>query len=229
MINNKIMKEKISALADGELSDFETRRILSEISSNPEYREFWKNIHQGKEALENEESEFLDIDISNRVSFGLDKVQLKDPEQIKKHKYPQASYIVASIFGFCAVIIYSLIQPPIESFSDIASQRIVDAIESPQGIEVLNNSVSGLGILQNFESNHKGTLAHYKVPNSNKTFKVSLYPIKEVNIIGVGEATRISYIKSKNGTYVVSVSGNISTEKKNQILQNANFFAEKIN
>ena len=229
MINNKIMKEKISALADGELSDFETRRILSEISSNPEYREFWKNIHQGKEALENEESEFLDIDISNRVSFGLDKVQLKDPEQIKKHKYPQANYIVASIFGFCAVIIYSLIPPPIESFSDIASQRIVDAIDSPQGIEVLNNSVSGLGILQNFESNHKGTLAHYKVPNSNKTFKVSLYPIKEVNKIGVGEATRISYIKSKNGTYVVSVSGNISTEKKNQILQNANFFAEKIN
>ena len=52
---------------------------------------------------------------------------------------------------------------------------------------------------------------------------------KEVNKIGIGEATRISYIKSKNGTYVVSVSGNISTEKKNQILQNANFFAEKIN
>ena len=229
MINNKIMKEKISALADGELSDFETRRILSEISSNPEYREFWKNIHKGKEALENEESEFLDIDISNRVSFGLDKVQVKDPEQIKKHKYPQVSYIVGSIFGFCAVIIYSLIPPPIESFSDIASQRIVDAIDSPQGIEVLNNSVSGLGILQDFKSNQKGTLANYRVPNSNKTFKVSLYPIKEVNKIGVGEATRISYIKSKNGTYVVSVSGNISTEKKNQILQNANFFAEKIN
>ena len=229
MIENKIMKEKISALADGELSDFETRRILSEIASNPEYREFWKNIHQGKEALKNEESEFLDIDISNRVSFGLDKVQLKDPEQIKKHKYPQASYILASLFGFCAVIIYSLIPPSIESFSDIASQRIVNAIDSPQGIEVLNNSVSGLGILQDFKSNHKGTLAYYKVPNSNKTFKVSLYPIKEVNKIGVGEATRISYIKSKNGTYVVSVSGNISTEKKNQILQNANFFEEKIN
>ena len=53
--------------------------------------------------------------------------------------------------------------------------------------------------------------------------------IRDSNKIGVGEATRISYIKSKKGTYVVSVSGNISTEKKNQILQNANFFAEKIN
>ncbi len=229
MIENKIMKEKISALADGELSDFETRRLLSEISSNPEYREFWKNIHQGKEALRNEEYEFLDIDISNRVSFGLDKVQLKDLKQIKKYKYPQASYITASILGFCAVIIYSLIPPSEESFSDTASQRIVDAIDSPQAIEVLNNSVSGLGVLQDFKSNQKGTLANYKVPNSNKTFKVSLYPIKEVNKIGVDEATRISYIKSKNGIYVVSISGNISAEKKNQILQNANFFAEKIN
>ena len=70
MIENKIMKEKISALADGELSDFETRRILSEISSNPEYREFWKNIHQGKEALKNEESEFLILIFS--IGFLLD-------------------------------------------------------------------------------------------------------------------------------------------------------------
>ena len=229
MIKNNIMKEKISALADGELSDFETRRILSEISSNPEYREFWKNIHQGKEVLRNEESEFLDIDISNRVSFVLDKVQPKFSEHTKRHKYPQVSYIAASIFGFCAVIIYYLIPPSVESFSDIASQRIVDAIDSPQALEVLNNSVSGLGILQDFKSNQKGTLANYRVPKSNKTFKVSLYPIKEVNKMGVGEATRISYIKSNNGIYVVSVSGNISAEKKNQILQNANFFAEKIN
>ena len=127
------------------------------------------------------------------------------------------------------MIIYSLTSPSVESFSDTASQRIVDAIESPQAIEVLNNSVSGLGILQDYKSNQKGALANYRVPNSNKTFKVSLYPIQEINKIGAGEATRISYIKSKNGVYVVSVSGNISTEKKDQILQNANFFAEKLN
>ena len=35
MKGNVIMKEKISALADGELSEFETRRVLEEISSNP--------------------------------------------------------------------------------------------------------------------------------------------------------------------------------------------------
>jgi hypothetical protein len=229
MNENKIMKEKISALADGELSDFETRRMLSEISSNPEYREFWKTIHQSKEALGSEEPQFIDIDISKRISLGLDKIQLEGLEQNKKLNYPQASYVAASVVGFFAVIIYSLISTPAVSFTDKASQRIVDAIGSPEALEVLNSSVSGLGILQDFKSNQKGTLANYRVPNSSKTFKVSLYPIKEINKIGIGEATRISYIKSKNGTYVVSVSGNISAEKKNQILQNAIFFAEKIN
>jgi sigma-E factor negative regulatory protein RseA len=92
MNENKIMKEKISALADGELSDFETRRILSEISSNPEYREFWKIIHQSKEALGSEEAQFIDIDISKRISLGLDKIQLEGLEQNKKLNYPQASY-----------------------------------------------------------------------------------------------------------------------------------------
>ena len=39
MKDNKNMKEKISALADSELSDFETRRILEEIESNQEFRD----------------------------------------------------------------------------------------------------------------------------------------------------------------------------------------------
>jgi hypothetical protein len=55
-----------------------------------------------------------------------------------------------------------------------------------------------------------------------------LYPIEEINKIGITEATKISYLKSKDGIYVVSVSGNLSTDKKNQILRQANFFADKL-
>ena len=131
--------------------------------------------------------------------------------------------------GCFGVIIYSLIPQSSETFSDFASQKINQAIDSPQAMEVLNNSVSGMNvILQDFESNNLGTLANYKVTNSGETFKVSLYPIQEINKIGINEAAKISYIKSKKGVYVVSVSGNISTDKKNQILQKANFFAEKL-
>lgn len=117
-----------------------------------------------------------------------------------------------------------------QSFSDFASDRIVQAIESPEAMEVLNNSVSEFNvILQDFKSNQEGTLASYRLPSSGETFKVSLYPIQEVNKMGISEAAKISYIQAKKGIYVVSVSGNISADKKNQILQKVNFFADKLN
>ena len=229
MNNNKNMKEKISALADGELSDFETRRILTEISSNPEYREFWRSIHQTKQALEKPSSEFLDSDITESLSSKLRKRRPNQTKQIKNNLFPQYQFYLASLMGCFGVIIFSLMPQSKESFSDLASQKINQAIDSPQAIQVLNDSVSGMDvILQGFESNNLGTLANYKFSNSGETFKVSLYPIKEINKIGLNEATKISYIKSKNGVYVLSVSGNISTDQKNQILQKANFFADKL-
>ena len=229
MNNNKNMKEKISALADGELSDFETRRILTEISSNPEYREFWRSIHQTKQALEKPSSEFLDSDITESLYSKLGKRRPNQTKQIKNNLFPQYQFYLASLIGCFGVIIFSLMPQSTESFSDLASQKINQAIDSPQAIQVLNDSVSGMNvILQGFESNNQGTLANYKFSNSGETFKVSLYPIKEINKIGLNEATKISYIKSKNGVYVLSVSGNISTDQKNQILQKANFFADKL-
>ena len=229
MNNNKNMKEKISALADGELSDFETRRILTEISSNPEYREFWRSIHQTKQALEKPSSEFLDSDITESLYSKLGKRRPNQTKQIKNNLFPQYQFYLASLIGCFGVIIFSLMPQSTESFSDLASQKINQAIDSPQAIQVLNDSVSGMDvILQGFESNHLGTLANYKFSNSGETFKVSLYPIKEINKIGLNEATKISYIESKTGVYVLSVSGNISTDQKNQILQKANFFADKL-
>jgi hypothetical protein len=47
-----------------------------------------------------------------------------------------------------------------------------------------------------------------------------------MNITG---ATKISYIKSKDKIYVLSVTGSLSPDKKNQILQRANFFADQLN
>ena len=148
----------------------------------------------------------------------------------KKLPHNPFKYIAASFIGFCGVIIYSLIPEQEPSFSDFASERIVQAIESPEAMEVLNNSVSEFNvILQDYKSNQEGTLASYRLPSSGEIFKVSLYPIQEVNKMGISEAAKITYIQAKKGIYVVSVSGNISADKKNQILQKVNFFADKLN
>ena len=126
-------------------------------------------------------------------------------------------------------MVYSLTPQSDSTFSEKASKKIVEAIDSPQALEVLNSSVSGLNVtLQDFQSNPQGTMANYMMSDSKETFRVSLYPIEEINKIKINEATKISYLKSKDGIYVVSVSGNLSTDKKNQILRQANFFADKL-
>ena len=142
MSDNKNMKEKISALADGELSDFETRRILDEISSNPQYRDFWSSIQQTKLSLEESDAEFLDSDISEQLYSKLGKRRPIKKEQLNKPSLSKFQFYAASFAGCLGVIIYSLIPQSSETFSDFASQKINQAIDSPQAMEVLNNSVS---------------------------------------------------------------------------------------
>lgn len=228
MKGNAIMKEKISALADGELSEFETRRVLEEISSNPEYREFWRNIQLSKETFNEDDLLLNSRDLSEFLKIKLNKTKPKVAQGKHKSPYLQKKYIAASFVGFFAVMTYSLFPQPEVSFYDQASEKLLTAIESPEAIEVLNGAVSGLNVkLQNLESNSKGTLASYISPDSGRTFKVSLYPIEEINKIGIVEASKISYIRSEDGVYVISISGDLALEKKNQILQRANFLLTK--
>tara|TARA_B100000902_G_scaffold397406_1_gene461096 strand:- start:801 stop:1493 length:693 start_codon:yes stop_codon:yes gene_type:complete len=229
MKNNINMKEKISALADGELSDFETRRLLEEISSNPEFREFWANIQLSKSVFSESDSSFMNIDLTKKISRQIENVIPEPVEEVTHESFFQLRYFAASIIGFCAVIAYAFFPQTQETFTDLASQKIVSAIDSPEAMEVLNGSVTGLEVeLQDFKSDLKGTLANYRLPNSGETFRVSLYPIKEINKIGISEASKITYIKARDGIYVISVSGNLSADKKNQVLKQANFFADKL-
>ena len=75
-------------------------------------------------------------------------------------------------------MVYSLTPQSDSTFSEKASKIIVEAIYSPQALEVLNSSVSGLNVtLQDFQSNPQGTMANYMMSDSQETIKVSLYPI----------------------------------------------------
>ena len=71
--------------------------------------------------------------------------------------------------------------------------------------------------------------ANYVLPSSGKTFNVSLSPIESSSGLSSRPASTIAYLKTKEGVYIISVSGNITAEKKLEILQNANFFANNLN
>tara|TARA_Y100001970_G_C14036814_1_gene751557 strand:+ start:220 stop:924 length:705 start_codon:yes stop_codon:yes gene_type:complete len=233
MTISKGIKEKISALSDGELSDFETRRVLEEINSNPELREYWKKLQISKRAFQNESLAFEGSDISLEVTRGLGRSVTRQSILQESFLVKQKNYIGLAVASCFLVLVYNYqdFNFSQDSFSELASQRISEAIASPQAIEVLSKSISGLNAeLQTIQSDTRGSLrANYLLPSTGKTFNVSLSPIESPLGLSSKEASRIAYLRTKDGVYIISVSGNISAEKKLEILQNANFFATNIN
>ena len=232
MTISKGIKEKISALSDGELSDFETRRVLDEIKNNPELREYWRTLQVSKRAFQNESLVFEGSDISMVVSRELGKSVNSDPISKESFFSRQKNYIGLAAASCLVVLIYNSqeFNTKPDSYPELASKRISQAIASPEAIEVLQNSISGLNAeLQTIQSDIRGTLeANYFLPSTGKTFNVSLSPIESSPDLSSREASRIAYIKTKEGVYIFSVSGNITAEKKLEILQNANFFTENL-
>ena len=51
---NEGIKERISALVDGELSEFEVRRVLEEIESDPKLKEYWSKLLLMKLTIKNQ-------------------------------------------------------------------------------------------------------------------------------------------------------------------------------
>ena len=68
---NESIKERMSALMDGELSEFEVRRVLEEIESDQELREYWSRLQIIRAGLKDESLSLLNKDISKRVATEL--------------------------------------------------------------------------------------------------------------------------------------------------------------
>jgi len=232
MTISKGIKEKISALSDGELSDFETRRVLDEIHINPELREYWKNLQISKAAFKNDSLAFETSDISSAVSSELGK-RINSPSIIQESfLVKQKNYIGLAVASCLLVLVYNIqtFNSKPNTFPELASQKISEAIASPQAMDVLNNSITGLNAeLQTLQADPRGSLrANYLLPSTGKTFNVSLSPIDSSSGLSSKGASRIAYLRTKDGVFIISVSGNITTEKKLEILQNANFFAHNL-
>jgi negative regulator of sigma E activity len=62
------MSEKLSALMDDELSEFETRRVLDELRDDPQQRATWERYHLARAALRNELDMVASPDLAERVA-----------------------------------------------------------------------------------------------------------------------------------------------------------------
>jgi len=233
---NEGIKERISALVDGELSEFEARRVLEEIETKPELRDYWNKLQITKSGLKEESLGYLGRDISKRVATELGE-HTYEPVNSKTIRGFNLSMVAGVSACFALVLSFGIFKSsenPLsteELFASQASKKIEQAIASPQAMQVLDRALTGMDVtLENLNSGKKGQVyANYRLPSNGKTFRVSLSPVS----IGIPElrnthAPKLAYLKTNSGVFIISVSGNISSEQKSQILRNANFTVNRL-
>lgn len=228
---NEGIKERISALVDGELSEFEARRVLEEIETSPELRDYWKRLQITKMGLNDDSLGYIKTDIADRIAKELGQYASEPKGQALPNKTYLSLTVGASACLVMAIAFVGLDSlnetlSPEELFASEANKKIADAIATPQAMQVLDKATKGMNVtLQGVNSSNNGQVhANYRLPSNGKTFKVSLIPastaLPELN---KNQAPRLSYLKTKNGVFIISVTGDISSKQKSQILRNANF------
>ncbi len=122
--------EPVSALMDGEVSDFELRRILDRIEAEPELAEAWQRYQLISSVMRNEETVSPDIDISGSVMAAIaeepefelpDTESDSDNKEDNKHSFwkPFASMAVAA--SVTAMVIFGT-----QSFNQTTNNQVAD-------------------------------------------------------------------------------------------------------
>ena len=96
------IEHRLSALLDGETSEFETRRLVEEINKNPEIKNLWIRMNKTKSLL-TAEIDFSPRNIASSVMEELDASNIKQVKFSKDEKSKQLKY-----YGFAFGVLLSL-------------------------------------------------------------------------------------------------------------------------
>ena len=109
------IEHRLSALLDGETSEFETRRLVEEINKNPEIKNLWIRMNKTKSLL-TAEIDFSPRNIASSVMEELDASNIKQVKFSKDEKSKQLKY-----YGFAFGVLF-------ESILSIKSDRVPAAL-----------------------------------------------------------------------------------------------------
>ena len=171
------IEHRLSALLDGETSEFETRRLIEEINRRPEIKNLWIRMNKTKSLL-TAEIDFSPRNISSTVIEELGSSSIKQIKFSKDEKSKQLKY-----YGFAFGVLLSLglvFQPlmiqekePFKSTSVIPALSIGNTpVSSNESyLEEIGNNLKGS--LKKIEFIEDGDIiANYVENDSNRSFKL---------------------------------------------------------
>lgn len=83
--------ERISALIDGELTEFEARRVAAELTQDPELQGRYERYVVAGDVIRNELPDSFDMDFSSRVMAAIDEEEARDSQNIENLRVANAS------------------------------------------------------------------------------------------------------------------------------------------
>ena len=171
------IEHRLSALLDGETSEFETRRLIEEINRSPEIKNLWIRMNKTKSLL-TAEIDFSPRNISSTVIEELDSSSIKQIKFSKDEKSKQLKY-----YGFAFGVLLSLglvFQPSMiqekESFKPTSIIPAMSIGNTPVSsnesyLEEIGNNLKGS--LKKIEFIEDGDIiANYVENDSNRSFKL---------------------------------------------------------
>ena len=171
------IEHRLSALLDGETSEFETRRLIEEINRSPEIKNLWIRMNKTKSLL-TAEIDFSPRNISSTVIEELDSPSIKQIKFSKDEKSKQLKY-----YGFAFGVLLSLglvFQPlMIQEKKSFKSTSVIPALSigntpvssNESYLEEIGNNLKGS--LKKIEFIEDGDIiANYVENDSNRSFKL---------------------------------------------------------
>jgi len=171
------IEHRLSALLDGETSEFETRRLIEEINRSPEIKNLWIRLNKTKSLL-TAEIDFSPRNISSTVIEELDSSSIKQIKFSTDEKSKQLKY-----YGFAFGVLLSLglvFQPlMIQEKESFKSTSVIPALSigntpvssNESYLEEIGNNLKGS--LKKIEFIEDGDIiANYVENDSNRSFKL---------------------------------------------------------
>lgn len=155
------MEYRLSLLMDDEASEFETRRLVEDISKNPHMRKRWLEMNKHRAALK-KELLLPNLDLTSKIQSEISQT----PSLKIKHRswqilnFQPSRYVrtCSYLFGLCFTLSFLLFDLPSSSQKLLKSTSPSTALVSTLDTDLLNN----LG------KNFNGNLQNYRLVSNNQ-------------------------------------------------------------
>ena len=223
--------QRLSLLLDGEVSEFETRRLVEDISKNPHIKKRWLEMNKQKSALRRELL-MPNLDLSSKIQNELHKSKkIKNQKHNFRHfSWGKLPYMrtCSYLFGLCFTLTFLFFEfspQPNKSFFQASAPKTLVSTINPVILEDFGKNFDGNLRSYKFISNNQ-VEANYGIKGSNANLKLKFFLKDDSKIVKLSSISDGVTINTKKDDRPMII--NLSSDKlSNQKLINiSNLFLE---